>query len=105
MGRLGTHRRWLAGLLLVLLLGLGVSCAPAPPVSRQPGPPPVGDLLPAPEVGRLAPDFSLTDLEGNTATLSALRGKTVFLNFWATWCPPCRQEMPEIEATYQQYRE
>lgn len=58
----------------------------------------------APEVGRLAPDFTLTDLEGNSVTLSNFRSKVVFINFWASWCPPCRAEMPEIEAVYQEYK-
>jgi thiol-disulfide isomerase/thioredoxin len=44
-----------------------------------------------------APDFSLSTLEGQIVTLSALRGRVVFLNFWATWCPPCREGMPSIE--------
>lgn len=50
-----------------------------------------------------APDFTLTDQYGNTHTLSAYKGKTVFLNFWATWCPPCRAEMPDIQALYESY--
>lgn len=49
-----------------------------------------------------APDFTLTDQYGNTHTLSDYQGKVVFLNFWATWCPPCRQEMPEIEELYKE---
>jgi peroxiredoxin len=52
---------------------------------------------PAPAVGKAAPDFTLKDLQGNSVTLSALRGKVVFLNFWATWCPPCREEMPAMQ--------
>jgi cytochrome c biogenesis protein CcmG/thiol:disulfide interchange protein DsbE len=44
--------------------------------------------------GHDAPDFTLTDLQGHTVTLSDLRGKAVVLNFWATWCPPCKQEIP-----------
>ena len=48
-------------------------------------------------------DFTLTDQYGNTHTLSDYKGKTVFLNFWATWCPPCRAEMPDIQKLYETY--
>ncbi|MBW6409078.1 cytochrome c biogenesis protein/redoxin [Clostridium weizhouense] len=47
-------------------------------------------------------DFTLTDQYGNTHKLSDYKGKTVFLNFWATWCPPCRMEMPHIEELYKE---
>ncbi len=57
----------------------------------------------APRIGRPAPDFVLNNLEGKPIRLSDFRGKTVFLNFWATWCPPCRAEMPDIERVYQEY--
>lgn len=46
--------------------------------------------------GNPAPDFTLKDLSGNPVKLSSLRGKVVLLNFWATWCPPCRQEIPSM---------
>lgn len=52
-----------------------------------------------------APDFTLSDQNGIEHTLSAYKGKTIFLNFWATWCPPCRSEMPEIQALYEKYGE
>lgn len=52
-----------------------------------------------------APDFTLTDQYGNTHTLSEYRGKTVFLNFWATWCGPCKMEMPDIQKLYEEYGE
>lgn len=48
-------------------------------------------------------DFTLTDQYGNEHTLSDYKGKVVFLNFWATWCPPCRKEMPDIEKLYREY--
>lgn len=50
-----------------------------------------------------APDFTLTDQFGNSHTLSEYKGKTVFLNFWATWCGPCRMEMPYIQQVYEDY--
>lgn len=50
-----------------------------------------------------APTFTLTDQYGNIHNLEDYRGKTVFLNFWATWCPPCRQEMPDIQKVYEEY--
>lgn len=50
-----------------------------------------------------APDFTLTDQFGNTHTLSDYKGKTVFLNFWATWCGPCQQEMPDIQKMYEEH--
>ena len=48
-------------------------------------------------------DFTLSDQYGNTHTLSAYKGRVVFLNFWATWCPPCRAEMPDIQKLYAEY--
>jgi len=58
----------------------------------------------APHPGFLAPDFSLMSLEGNRYTLSDLRGRPVLVNLWASWCPPCRAEMPAIERIYQEYK-
>ena len=55
------------------------------------------DLDNLPEVGDLAPDFELATLDGGTARLSDYQGRPVILNFWATWCAPCRLEMPELQ--------
>lgn len=53
----------------------------------------------------LAPDFSLTSFDGQTLTLSELRGNVVVINIWASWCPPCRDEAPYLEATWRKYQD
>jgi cytochrome c biogenesis protein CcmG/thiol:disulfide interchange protein DsbE len=58
----------------------------------------------APQAGFVAPDFTLNTPAGNTFTLSELRGQAVLLNLWASWCPPCRAEMPTIEKIYNEYK-
>ena len=50
-------------------------------------------------------DFTLTDLSGKSWTLKQLNGKVVVLNFWATWCPPCRKEMPDLESLFKQFKD
>ena len=57
------------------------------------------------KVGDLAYDFALNDVNGSLIQLSDLAGQPVIINFWATWCAPCRVEMPELEAAYQAYQE
>jgi len=52
-----------------------------------------------------APDFTLTDLDGNTISLSDLRGNVVFLNFWATWCTPCKKEVPFFNEAYETHKD
>ena len=56
------------------------------------------DALPVPD------DVRFVDLDGNTVTLSDFKGRIVFLNFWATWCPPCREEMPAMENLYRKLK-
>ncbi|MCP3025975.1 TlpA disulfide reductase family protein [Halobacillus sp. A5] len=55
------------------------------------------------KTGEQAPDFELETLEGDEVNLSELKGEKVFLNFWATWCPPCKEEMPEMEKFHQEF--
>jgi cytochrome c biogenesis protein CcmG/thiol:disulfide interchange protein DsbE len=60
---------------------------------------------PKPEIQEAAaPDFSIADLQGNTLTLSGYEGKVLFINFWATWCPPCRKEIPDFIEAYQELK-
>lgn len=56
------------------------------------------------EIGKVAPDFELAKLDGTKVKLSDLKGKKVILNFWATWCGPCQQEMPDMEAFYKEHK-
>jgi cytochrome c biogenesis protein CcmG/thiol:disulfide interchange protein DsbE len=53
----------------------------------------------------MAPDFTLTSFDGETVTLSELRGQVVIINFWASWCPPCREEAPYLESTWRKYQD
>jgi peroxiredoxin len=79
------------GIVFLLTVFLLIGCDNAPqeqPVAK-------GGL-----VGQTAPDFTLTDTQGRKVTLSQFRGQVVILNFWATWCPPCREEMPSMEQLY-----
>jgi peroxiredoxin len=61
--------------------------------------------LKADDERRQQADFTLTDLQGKSWTLKDLRGKVVLVNFWATWCPPCRKEMPDLDALFQKFRD
>ena len=78
------------------------SVTPSPEASESPSPEPSASQQPQTVA---APDFTLTDQYGNTHTLSDYKGKTVFLNFWATWCGPCKSEMPDVQALYEAYDE
>lgn len=60
---------------------------------------------PLPRKGYIAPDLQLQTLGGETVALSDLRGQVVILNFWATWCPACRTEMPALDQVYRTYRD
>ena len=79
-----------------------VGCYSVPPPA-QPRLPTLA-ASPVPDLGLPAPDFSLTNLGGETIKLSDYLGRTMLINFFATWCVPCRQEMRAIEAAYQKHQ-
>jgi len=83
----------LGGLLLV-------ACSPG----AESGSDPAGGVA-AEKKLELAPDFTLVDLQGGAVALADLRGKTVILDFWATWCPPCEFQVPELNAFYDAHRD
>lgn len=96
---------WLAVLTTAGLLACdGVSESEATVKEGGPMATVVPVLTEAPRVGHLAPDFVLTTLDGREVRLSDYRGHVVFLNFWATWCGPCKVEMPAMERLYRDYR-
>ena len=64
----------------------------------------LGEAIPTETISEnLAPDFTVTDAEGNEVKLSDFRGKGVVLNFWASWCGPCKSEMPHFQKAYEEY--
>jgi cytochrome c biogenesis protein CcmG/thiol:disulfide interchange protein DsbE len=95
-----TLLKWIAMSLLILSLGaVWIWWSSAPPGSTTQGD------IPASQIGFAAPDFTLETLGHENYKLSDLRGNPVLINFWASWCPPCRSEMPAIQKVYDQYRE
>lgn len=117
----------LAGLLIGSAIGLSMLITPTAPSRLTPtttlvfpatvnpspiaGSPQVVEITPEVDlqsiarVGEPAPDFSLKTIEGDGVKLSDFKGKTVLLNLWASWCPPCRYEMPGIQAAYEKYKD
>jgi peroxiredoxin len=91
-------RNWSVFRLLVLAFGAAWMVFFPPAAGSV-----TGGGIPAPREGFLAPAFTLQDGQGNMVSLESLRGRPVLLNLWASWCPPCRAEMPAMQAVYEQY--
>jgi cytochrome c biogenesis protein CcmG/thiol:disulfide interchange protein DsbE len=103
-----THRQWRWCFTGVLLLGsLFIVVTRVRPQATTAAPAVVTDvvLTPAPLADHPAPDFSLPNLDSTNIALSDLKGQVLLINVWATWCPPCRLEMPSIQAAYEQYHD
>ncbi len=95
-------KRYAAAVGIALVLGAAGGCSGGP--EPEPGRAQTAPAAKA-EKGHPAPDFELTGFDGKTWRLSDLRGKVVFVNLWATWCPPCREEIPSMVRFYRRYRD
>lgn len=97
------NRRWTVFTIMTLAVGVIWTLLSRVPVTTNThGAPPTNA---SPREGFSAPDFTLDLLGGGQVTLSKLRGKVVMVNLWASWCAPCRIEMPEIERVWQAYQD
>ncbi len=121
--------RWL-GFLFAIAVGfaLGLRFFRSPQTSPNPNPTPISTDEPIPStpepnilipsagtlssrlgqtvgIGSLAPDFTLLNLQGTPISLDMFHGGVVLINFWTTWCPPCRLEMPALQLAYEQYQD
>lgn len=87
-------KKWVAGILIIALMAIAIVQA----LDKKEEPKESNEAVAqGPKEGLKAPDFELKTLTGETVKLSSLKGKKIMLNFWATWCGPCKAEMPAIE--------
>ena len=93
-----------------VLVGVGIAVAvwmfgPTGAITSQSISVTVAATTDPPKVGKPAPDLELALIDGTKVRLSDLKGKPVWINFWATWCPPCRAENPDIEEVYNEHKD
>jgi len=94
------QRNWTIFTLIILALGAGWIGISAAFFDGS-----TSGFIPAPQVSFLSPDFKLQSVGGDEIVLSELRGKVVLLNFWGSWCPPCKEEMPTMQKVYRDYQD
>ena len=93
------YQHWSLFSIVILLFGSGwIWLSRTPPGGTTSG------KIPVPRRGFLAPDFSLQTPEGQVLNLAEFRGRPVLINLWASWCPPCKAEMPDLENVYKAYQ-
>jgi len=100
IGWMGDRKRWMLLMSVVFLFGgvwIWLSAVPASATTSG--------QTPSPRQGFAAPDFTLELMQGGEVTLYDLRGQVVILNLWASWCPPCRTEMPAMQRVYEANRQ
>lgn len=95
-----SSNRYLVLSLVILLIGAAWMW-----VSASPSDTTTAGKIPAPQVGFHAPDLNLPALGGEAISLESLSGQPVVINFWASWCPPCRSEMPAMQKVYDDYKD
>ncbi len=97
---LGSRRLWIAVTILLFLVGLALTEAPLITRLAQGTP-----LSPVPRNGSRILNFALPTAAGESIATDQFAGKVLIINFWATWCQPCREEMPTLQSVYDKYRE
>ena len=87
-------------MVLILMSGIGWIVISSVPDSTS-----TDSLIAAPQHGFRAPDITLQAIDGQTVSLTDLQGQVVLVNFWASWCPPCRAEMPDMQKVFEDYQD